>query len=105
MAAGAPTLLGTVGWVDAADEIWQQLQAQNINAQFLVVTNGSSGTQAIGLVAQTEGVFLDPVYAGKALVGLIDFIREGRLIAKDAVVFIHSGGVPALFACDKEIAR
>ena len=177
--AGAHTPIGTTGWVNAADEIWQQLQAQNIDAHYLVVTNGSTGTQtglevgvkylklplkiigisifnkaanainevvnmanetakflnldltfapdeitvyddyigegygistdgciqAIRLVAQTEGIFLDPVYTGKAMAGFIDLIHKGQFTAKDTVVFIHSGGIPALFAYDKEIAR
>ena len=177
--AGAHTPIGTTGWVNAADEIWQQLQAQNIDAQYIVVTTGSSGTQAglevgvkylglplkvigisifnqkanainevvnmanetakflnldltftpdeitvyddyigegygiitdgciqaIRLVAQTEGIFLDPVYTGKAMAGFIDLIHKGQFTAKDSVVFIHSGGIPALFAYDKEIAQ
>ena len=177
--AGAHTPIGTTGWVNAADEIWQQLQAQNIDAHYLVVTNGSSGTQAglevgvkylklplkvigisifnkaanainevvnmanetakflnldltfapdeitvyddyigegygiitdgciqaIRLAAQTEGIFLDPVYTGQAMAGFIDLIHKCKSTAKDTVVFIHSGGIPALFAYDKEIAK
>jgi D-cysteine desulfhydrase family pyridoxal phosphate-dependent enzyme len=177
--AGAHTPLGTTGWVNAADEIRQQLQAQKIDAQYIVVTNGSSGTQAgleigvkyfrlplkiigisvfnkktkaisevvnmanetakflnldltftpdeitvyddylgegygiitdgcvqaIRLVAQTEAIFLDPVYTGKAMAGFIDLIHKGQFTSKDTVVFIHSGGIPALFAYDKEITK
>ena len=177
--AGAHTPIGTTGWVNAADEIWQQLQAQNIDAQYIVVTTGSSGTQAglevgvkylglplkvigisifnqkanainevvnmanetakflnldltftpdeitvyddyigegygiitdgciqaIRLVAQTEGIFLDPVYTSKAMAGFIDLIHKGQFTTKDSVVFVHSGGIPALFAYDMEITR
>jgi 1-aminocyclopropane-1-carboxylate deaminase/D-cysteine desulfhydrase-like pyridoxal-dependent ACC family enzyme len=177
--AGAHTPLGTTGWVNAVDEIWQQLQAQNIDARYIVVTTGSSGTQAglevgvkylrlplkvigisifnktvnainevanmanetakllnldltftpdeitvyddyigegygiitdgciqaIRLVAQTEGIFLDPVYTGKAMAGFIDLIHKGQFTAKDTAIFIHSGGIPALFAYDKEITK
>ena len=60
---------------------------------------------AIRLVAQTEGIFLDPVYTGKAMAGLIDLIKRGRFKSTDTVVFIHTGGIPALFAYHKEIAR
>ncbi|MBE9514008.1 MAG: pyridoxal-phosphate dependent enzyme [Chloroflexi bacterium] len=60
---------------------------------------------AIRLVAQTEGIFLDPVYTGKAMAGLIDMIKKGRFKATDTIVFIHTGGIPALFAYDKEVAR
>jgi D-cysteine desulfhydrase/L-cysteate sulfo-lyase len=60
---------------------------------------------AVKLVAKTEGIFLDPVYTGKAMAGLIDLIRKGRFTSNDTVVFIHSGGIPALFAYDKEVIR
>ncbi len=60
---------------------------------------------AIRLVAQTEGIFLDPVYSGKAMAGLIDLIKKERFKSIDTIVFIHTGGIPALFACDKEIAK
>ena len=63
------------------------------------------GIDAIRLVAQTEGIFLDPVYTGKAMAGLIDLIKRGRFKSTDTVVFIHTGGIPALFAYHKEIAR
>ncbi len=60
---------------------------------------------AIRLVAQTEGIVLDPVYTGKAMAGLIDLIKEGRFKSTDTIVFIHTGGIPALFAYHKEIVR
>ena len=59
---------------------------------------------AIKLVAQTEGIFLDPVYTGKAMAGLIDQIKKGRFTSRDTIVFIHTGGVPAVFAYHQEIA-
>ncbi|MCC6179796.1 MAG: pyridoxal-phosphate dependent enzyme [Chloroflexi bacterium] len=58
---------------------------------------------AIRLAARTEGLILDPVYTGKAMAGLIDHARSGRLGADDTVVFIHTGGTPALFAFKDEI--
>lgn len=58
---------------------------------------------AIKLTAKTEGIFLDPVYTGKAMAGLIDLIREGRFASSDTIIFIHTGGVPALFAYQKEL--
>jgi len=60
---------------------------------------------AIRLVAQTEGIFLDPVYTSKAMAGLIDLIKKGRFKSTETIVFIHTGGVAALFAYDKEIVR
>ena len=171
--------LGTAGWVNAVDELWQQLKSRKINAQYLVITTGSFGTQAglelgvkylklptkvvgisvsqkslpaakavadmvnqtarlldmkvtltpeevtvyddyigegygkmteecrqaIKLVARTEGIFLDPVYTGKTMAGLIDLVRKGKFTSKDTVVFFHTGGVAALFAYAKELAQ
>jgi D-cysteine desulfhydrase len=54
--------------------------------------------EAVRLFARTEGILLDPVYTGKAAAGLIDLIRGGRFGPDDTVVFIHSGGVPGLYA-------
>jgi D-cysteine desulfhydrase family pyridoxal phosphate-dependent enzyme len=51
---------------------------------------------AVRLVAQTEGLILDPVYSGKAMAGLIAAIREKRI--GGTIVFWHTGGAPALFA-------
>jgi len=53
--------------------------------------------EAVRLFARTEGVVLDPVYTGKAAAGLIDHVRDGRLGRGDVVVFVHTGGTPAVF--------
>ncbi|MGE3267278.1 MAG: pyridoxal-phosphate dependent enzyme, partial [Chloroflexota bacterium] len=58
---------------------------------------------AIKLAARTEGLLLDPVYTGKAMAGLIDHARSGKLGRDDQVVFIHTGGLPAIFAFKDEI--
>jgi L-cysteate sulfo-lyase len=55
--------------------------------------------EAIRLVAQTEGILLDPVYTGKAMAGLIDLIKKEHFKKDDNVVFIHTGGTPTLFVC------
>jgi D-cysteine desulfhydrase family pyridoxal phosphate-dependent enzyme len=54
--------------------------------------------EAIRLFARTEGIFLDPVYTGKVAAGLIDHVRKGEIGPDETVVFLHSGGAPALFA-------
>jgi len=56
------------------------------------------GAEAIRLVARTEGIFLDPTYTGKAMAGLLAEIRSGRIGRDATVVFLHTGGEPALFA-------
>jgi len=54
--------------------------------------------EAVRLFAQTEGILLDPVYTGKAAAGLIDLIRKGTLKKGESVLFVHTGGSPALYA-------
>jgi len=176
--AGALNPMGTAGWVNAAEEITQQLQDQRINVNYVVLANGSGGTQAglalgfkqlkvplevigisvlnkkneatdivvnqitetanllnldvkvgpdevtvyddyigqgygiptkecieaIRVVAQTDAIFLDPVYTGKAMSGLIDLISKRSFSKKDTVLFIHTGGVAADFAYSDELS-
>jgi D-cysteine desulfhydrase len=54
--------------------------------------------EAVQLFARHEGILLDPVYTGKTAAGLIDMVRSGRLGAGERVVFLHTGGAPALYA-------
>ena len=54
--------------------------------------------EAIRTVARTDGILLDPVYTGKAMAGLIALVQSGRLGRGRTVVFLHTGGAPALFA-------
>lgn len=56
------------------------------------------GEDALRTLARAEGIFTDPVYTGKALAALVDWVRAGRFTREDTVVFWHTGGVPALFA-------
>ncbi len=53
--------------------------------------------EAVELVAATEAILLDPVYSGKAMSGLMELVRRDRWGRDDNVVFIHTGGTPALF--------
>lgn len=52
---------------------------------------------AIRFVAGAEGILLDPVYTGKAMAGLLDLVEQGYFGAGEKVLFLHSGGTPALF--------
>jgi D-cysteine desulfhydrase family pyridoxal phosphate-dependent enzyme len=54
--------------------------------------------EAIRLAARTEGLILDPVYTGKAMAGLVAAVTGGRIPRDARVVFVHTGGLPALFA-------
>jgi L-cysteate sulfo-lyase len=54
--------------------------------------------EAIKLAGRLEGLALDPVYTGKGLAGLIALVRAGRWRADEHVIFLHTGGLPALFA-------
>jgi D-cysteine desulfhydrase len=54
--------------------------------------------EAVHMLARLEGVLLDPVYTGKAMAGLIGLVRRGHFKTSDNVLFVHTGGSPALFA-------
>jgi len=56
-----------------------------------------AAVEATKLFARTEGVILDPIYTGKAAAGMICHIREGRYGKDDILVFVHTGGMPAIF--------
>lgn len=55
------------------------------------------GNAAITKVARAEGMFLDPVYTGKAVAGLLDCVKRGSIPKGSKVLFVHCGGSPALF--------
>lgn len=57
-----------------------------------------SMVEAVKLLAQTEGILLDPVYSGKAMAGLMDLIRKDYFPKGANVLFLHTGGSPALYA-------
>lgn len=59
--------------------------------------------EAIEVMARDEGIILDPVYTGKAMAGLLAHARDDILEPGDTVVFLHTGGAPALFAYNHEV--
>ncbi len=61
--------------------------------------------EAVRMLAAEEGIFLDPVYSGKGMAGLIDLVRNGTLGKGETVVFIHTGGSAALFAYPQLFGR
>ncbi len=58
---------------------------------------------AMQLAAEAEGILLDPVYTGKAMAGLIDYAKRGAVGAGETAVFVHTGGLPLLFAYAEEL--
>lgn len=54
--------------------------------------------EAIRLAARSDAIFFDPVYTGKALAGMIAEIRKGHLKPDQTAVFVHTGGLPIIFA-------
>ena len=59
---------------------------------------GDLEREAIRLMARTEGIILDPVYAGRAFGALVDLIRKNVFRRDERVLFWHTGGLPTLFA-------
>lgn len=93
VAEGTADLLGVTGGVPES--------ALAVNSDYAGEAYGAptqAMVEAVTLLARLEGLLLDPVYSGKAMAGLIDLARKGFFKAGDTVVFIHTGGVPALFA-------
>jgi len=52
--------------------------------------------EAVRMLAETEAILMDPVYTGKAIAGLIDLVRKGFFDQDEKILFIHTGGSPAL---------
>jgi len=85
-----------------------ELLGVGFDAEGLEVVAGHAGpaygvahaatVEALRLAARTEALVLDPVYSAKGLAGLIALVRAGRWRAWDDVVFVHTGGAPAVFA-------
>ena len=59
--------------------------------------------EAVNLLAKSEGILLDPVYTGKAMAGMIDLSRNGFFKKGERILFLHTGGSPALYAYMKSI--
>lgn len=81
----------------------QRLAAADVDATEDLVGRGygipsEEGGEALRLLARTEGLLLDPIYTAKAMAALIRDVRAGTYSRSDTLVFIHTGGTPALFA-------
>lgn len=99
-----------------AARTWQLLGARGelhrarvaVNSDYVGEGYGlpTEGTlEALRLLAQLEGILLDPVYTGKGMAGLIDLIRRGQFKQGENVVFIHTGGSAGLFGYRQVLER
>lgn len=88
----AATRLGLDDRLELSDLFTDQ---QFIGEGYGIPTKG--GLEAISLVAKSEAILLDPCYTSKAMAALIAHVRAGELSPADTVVFLHTGGMPALF--------
>ncbi|MBX3060803.1 MAG: pyridoxal-phosphate dependent enzyme [Anaerolineae bacterium] len=68
---------------------------------YSVLTEGTA--VAIRTLAQAEGIILDPVYTGKAFAGLLDLIGNGRFSPNTHLIFLHTGGLPGLWAYGEQV--
>jgi D-cysteine desulfhydrase len=100
MANGTLELLGVSDRLDIDDvRIADEQRGQGYG----LVTDAM--IEAVRLMASCEGLLLDPVYSGKAFAGVIGDVRSGRYPAGSSVVFLMTGGTPALFAYRSAFAR
>jgi 1-aminocyclopropane-1-carboxylate deaminase/D-cysteine desulfhydrase-like pyridoxal-dependent ACC family enzyme len=90
-------MLGLSARITAADFAVDASQARDFS---LAAT--PAVIEAIELFARTEGVLLEPSYTGKAAAGMIAAIRRGDFTREDTVIFVHTGGLPGLFAHSDE---
>jgi 1-aminocyclopropane-1-carboxylate deaminase/D-cysteine desulfhydrase-like pyridoxal-dependent ACC family enzyme len=101
--SGAQDALRMLGWQMDLDE--SDVESYDEYVETAYGEPSPRGLEAMRLAARLEGLILDPIYTGKAMAGLIDHARRGKLGADSTVVFVHTGGLPALFAFKDEILR
>ena len=61
--------------------------------------------EAVQMLARTEAILLDPVYTGKVMAGLIGMCRKGEIKAGERVMFLHTGGMPALHVYEQVLLQ
>ncbi|MDA0711904.1 MAG: pyridoxal-phosphate dependent enzyme [bacterium] len=61
------------------------------------------GNAAVRLMAKKEGILLEPIYTGKTVAALVDLVKKHDIGSDETVVFVHTGGTPALFAYAEEL--
>lgn len=98
LANGVAELLGVPTRLTAADIAAHD---EYVGERYGVPT--AAGLEAMALAGRREGLVLDPVYTSKAFSALIDQVRRGKIGRDETVVFVHSGGLPIVFAYAEEI--
>jgi len=88
----------------------QRLNASQIDADETFIEPGYGmpslrGREALNALARSEAILLDPVYSAKAMAGLIADARHGKYSPGSVLVFIHTGGVPAIFAEPEKVLQ
>ena len=63
------------------------------------------GKSAILECANLEGILLDPIYTGKVMAGMIDLLQKGKIDPDITTIFLHTGGLPILFAFESELGK
>jgi 1-aminocyclopropane-1-carboxylate deaminase/D-cysteine desulfhydrase-like pyridoxal-dependent ACC family enzyme len=101
--SAAHDALRTLGWEMDLDE--SDVETYDDYVETAYGAPSPHGLAAMRLAARLEGLMLDPIYTAKAMAGLIDHARRGRLGKGDTVVFVHTGGLPAMFAFKDEIIQ
>ena len=112
---GGSNAIGALGYVNCMKEIADT----GMHFDYVCCAEGSGGTHAgvalgamlfmpkgnapIRMLAENEGLFLDPVYTGKAFAGLVKMAREGQFKPTDNVLYLYSGGAGGLFAIDVDL--
>jgi D-cysteine desulfhydrase/L-cysteate sulfo-lyase len=103
--SGAREALRLLGWSLDVDVDKTDVESYDEYVETAYGEPSPRGLEAMRLAARFEGLMLDPIYTGKAMAGLIDHARRGLLGADSQVVFVHTGGLPAMFAFKDEILR
>jgi L-cysteate sulfo-lyase len=99
LACKTAVMLGHEGAVQREDIF---ADCNYVGAGYGLPTEGM--VEAVKMLAEMEGLLFDPVYTGKGLSGLIDWVRHGRFTKDDTVIFLHTGGSAALFGYPEAFA-
>lgn len=92
LAAAALELLGSDASVPPEDVVLVDGAGPGYGQVF------TANREAVLTALRTEGLLLDPVYTSKAMAAIPDMVADGLIPADDTVVFLHTGGLGALFA-------